>query len=66
MRGEKTYWGRQKASLFPVTPSFLQPLSVERGGLETLWADLTFGHQADYVSRRLVPFKPLTQAHDTL
>lgn len=66
-REEKRHWGRQKAVfLFLVTPSLLQPLSVERGGLETLWADLTFGHQADYVSRRSVPFKPLTQAHDTL
>lgn len=50
---------RQKAViLFLVTPSLLR--------LETLWADLTFGHQADDVSRRLLPFKPLTQAHDTL
>lgn len=36
-------------------PSFLHPLSRVQGGLETLWGDLTFCHQADYVSRRFSP-----------
>lgn len=30
--------------------SFRRPLPLIQGGLETLWGDLTFCHQADYVS----------------
>lgn len=36
------------------------PVSLIQGGLETLWGDLTFCHQPDYVSRR---FNPPPLAH---
>lgn len=44
--------------------SFIHLLSVRKGGLGTLWGDLTFCHQADCVPSRLIPFKPAT--HSTL
>lgn len=50
--------------LFRVSLSFIHLLSVRKGGLGTLWGDLTFCHQADCVPCRLIPFKPPT--HSTL
>lgn len=54
-----------KSFFFQDVFSFLHPLSVIQGGLGTLWGDLTFCHQADYVACRFIPFKPPTQAHNT-
>lgn len=42
--------------------SFRRPLPLIQGGLETLWGDLTFCHQADYVSCGFHPSSEKKQA----
>lgn len=43
--------------LFCIPLSFIHLLSVIQGGLETLWGDLTFCHQADYAPCRFIPLQ---------
>lgn len=65
MRGKNNRRKKKKGAYSESCRNFFTLHLSDKEVWKPCGVDLTFCHQADYVSCRFIPFKPPTQAHDT-